>query len=268
MPISSRDLIRSTSAFLLIGFSALMAIVAMNFWLGERAQSYFERGDRGARHAGRGGRTEKRDADGGVESARLHHHRQRNLSGALSIRQDPGAAAPGGRWRRCCRPIRIRSHAAAPSDDPCHQVRGVRSNDRAQADAGRRGHTGHLSHQQRQGPDRRSQCVFRRDHRKGRRSADVGRRRAARQHRDGFGSSRRSVRSSLWPSSVARPLASRATRTSFARRATRSTRSTTSSSSGSPGAPRTWRRRAIGPKCCCPRSITGSPTAWPSSRRW
>ena len=42
MPISSRDLIRSTSAFLLIGFVALMAIVAMNFWLGERAQSYFE----------------------------------------------------------------------------------------------------------------------------------------------------------------------------------------------------------------------------------
>ena len=40
MAISSRDLIRSTSAFLLIGFVALMAIVAMNFWLGERAQSY------------------------------------------------------------------------------------------------------------------------------------------------------------------------------------------------------------------------------------
>jgi CHASE3 domain sensor protein len=32
----------STSAFLLIGFVALMTIVAMNFWLGERAQSYFE----------------------------------------------------------------------------------------------------------------------------------------------------------------------------------------------------------------------------------
>ena len=38
MPISSRDLIRSTSAFLLIGFAALLAIVAMNFWLNERAQ--------------------------------------------------------------------------------------------------------------------------------------------------------------------------------------------------------------------------------------
>lgn len=42
MPISSRDLIRSTSAFLLIGFATLLVIVAMNFWLGERAQSYSE----------------------------------------------------------------------------------------------------------------------------------------------------------------------------------------------------------------------------------
>jgi len=42
MPISSRDLIRSTSSFLLIGLVALMAIVAMNFWLGERAQFYAE----------------------------------------------------------------------------------------------------------------------------------------------------------------------------------------------------------------------------------
>ena len=42
MPISRRYLIGSTSAFLLIGFVALMTIVAMNVWLGERAQSYFE----------------------------------------------------------------------------------------------------------------------------------------------------------------------------------------------------------------------------------
>lgn len=42
MPISKRYLVRSTPAFLLIGFAALMTIVAMNFWLGERAQSYFE----------------------------------------------------------------------------------------------------------------------------------------------------------------------------------------------------------------------------------
>jgi len=42
MPVSSRDLVRSTSAFLLIGFLALMSIVAMNYWLGERAQSYSE----------------------------------------------------------------------------------------------------------------------------------------------------------------------------------------------------------------------------------
>ncbi|OBQ70976.1 sensor histidine kinase [Mesorhizobium erdmanii] len=42
MPLSSRSLVRFTSAALLIGFLALTAIVAMNFWLGERAQSYFD----------------------------------------------------------------------------------------------------------------------------------------------------------------------------------------------------------------------------------
>ena len=42
MSISNRYLVGITSASLLIGFVALMAIVAMNFWLGERAQSYFE----------------------------------------------------------------------------------------------------------------------------------------------------------------------------------------------------------------------------------
>ena len=42
MPATRRYLVRSTSAFLLIGFVALMTIVAMTVWLGERAQSYFE----------------------------------------------------------------------------------------------------------------------------------------------------------------------------------------------------------------------------------
>ena len=40
--VSRRYLVGSTSAFLLTGFVALMTIVAMNVWLGERAQSYFE----------------------------------------------------------------------------------------------------------------------------------------------------------------------------------------------------------------------------------
>ena len=51
MPISSRKLVRFTSASLLIGFVALMAIVAMNFWLGERAQSYFDDAIASPRHA-------------------------------------------------------------------------------------------------------------------------------------------------------------------------------------------------------------------------
>lgn len=42
MPVSSRKIVRLTSASLLIGFVALMAIVATNFWLGQRAQSYFD----------------------------------------------------------------------------------------------------------------------------------------------------------------------------------------------------------------------------------
>ena len=42
MPLSRRFLVGSTFAFLLIGFLALMTIVAMNVWLGERAQSYFD----------------------------------------------------------------------------------------------------------------------------------------------------------------------------------------------------------------------------------
>jgi two-component sensor histidine kinase/CHASE3 domain sensor protein len=42
MSISSKFILRTTSTFLFIGFTALMAIVAMNFWLGERAQSIFE----------------------------------------------------------------------------------------------------------------------------------------------------------------------------------------------------------------------------------
>ena len=42
MTISSRYIVRLTSAFLLVGFVALMAIVGMTFWLGEQANSYFQ----------------------------------------------------------------------------------------------------------------------------------------------------------------------------------------------------------------------------------
>src|ERR1700712_1409728 len=41
MSITSRSFIRSTIALLLVGFLALTGIVAMTFWLGERAQVYF-----------------------------------------------------------------------------------------------------------------------------------------------------------------------------------------------------------------------------------
>ena len=42
MPVLYRQFIGMTTASLLMGFVALMAIVATNFWLGERAQFYFD----------------------------------------------------------------------------------------------------------------------------------------------------------------------------------------------------------------------------------
>lgn len=42
MSISSRSVVRSTFAFLFIGFLALLGIVGMTLWLNERAQVYFE----------------------------------------------------------------------------------------------------------------------------------------------------------------------------------------------------------------------------------
>jgi signal transduction histidine kinase len=41
MPISGRFFVQSTTALLLVGFLALLGIVGMTFWLGERAQVYF-----------------------------------------------------------------------------------------------------------------------------------------------------------------------------------------------------------------------------------
>ena len=43
MPTSIRAVVGSIFIFLIIGFLALLAIVGMTFWLGERAQSYFDR---------------------------------------------------------------------------------------------------------------------------------------------------------------------------------------------------------------------------------
>jgi len=42
MPTSIRAVIGSTLVFLVVGFLALLAIVGMTFWLGERAQRYFD----------------------------------------------------------------------------------------------------------------------------------------------------------------------------------------------------------------------------------
>ena len=42
MSISSRSVVRSTFAFLIVGFLALLVIVGTTYWLGERAQTYFD----------------------------------------------------------------------------------------------------------------------------------------------------------------------------------------------------------------------------------
>src|SRR5688572_24769794 len=42
MSISSRYVVGSTFVFLFIGFLALLGIVGMTLWLGERAQFYFD----------------------------------------------------------------------------------------------------------------------------------------------------------------------------------------------------------------------------------
>ena len=76
MPTSRRFLVGSTSAFLLIGFLALMTIVAMNVWLGERAQTYFD--DAIAARNTRVAAVELRNAmqTAEFEPTRFHHHRQ------------------------------------------------------------------------------------------------------------------------------------------------------------------------------------------------
>ena len=42
MPISSGFVVRATTAFLIVGFLALFAIIGMTIWLGERSQAFFE----------------------------------------------------------------------------------------------------------------------------------------------------------------------------------------------------------------------------------
>ena len=92
MPITSRFVVRSTVALLVVGFLALLGIVGMTFWLGERAQIYFN--DVIEARDARGAAVELRNAvlTRGIEPARLPGHRQRDLSRALRHREDAGAA--------------------------------------------------------------------------------------------------------------------------------------------------------------------------------
>ena len=42
MPLTSPTIVRSTIALIVVGFLALLGIVGMTIWLGERAQFYFD----------------------------------------------------------------------------------------------------------------------------------------------------------------------------------------------------------------------------------
>jgi hypothetical protein len=91
---SSKSLVRSTSVFLLIGFIALMGIVAVNFWLGERAQSDFDdaisaRDTRIAAVELRNAVADRRGKPAGVAS-----DGEQNLPCPVPSRKNSGEAAP------------------------------------------------------------------------------------------------------------------------------------------------------------------------------
>lgn len=67
MPISSRFFVQSTTALLFVGFLALLGIVGMTFWLGERAQIHFQ--DATAARDGRAAAVELRNAVQTAESS-------------------------------------------------------------------------------------------------------------------------------------------------------------------------------------------------------
>ncbi len=159
MPTSRRFLVGSTSAFLLIGFVALLTIVAMNVWLGERAQSYFD--DAIAARNTRVAAVELRNAMQTAESSQRGF-----LITGNEIYLAPFQAAK----------IQAQRHLSAlqtllltyPDSDVLlkrltaivgDQVRRARADDRAQAGPARRRSAGRVSQQQRQGSDGRSQCV-------------------------------------------------------------------------------------------------------------
>ena len=90
MPIAGRFVVQSTTALLLVGLLALLGIVGMTIWLGERAQVYFdeviEARDRAARRSICA--TPCRRAESSQRGFLLH--RQRDLPRALRHRKDAG----------------------------------------------------------------------------------------------------------------------------------------------------------------------------------
>ena len=260
MPMSRRYIVGSTSAFLLIGFVALMTIVAMNVWLSERAQSYFE-GAIAARNT-RVAAVELRNAMQTAESS----ERGFIITGN-EIYLAPYQAAKIQAQRHLSA-LQILLLSYPDSDVPLKRLTTIIDSKFDELDR-----TIALKRDQR---DEEALAVFRTNSGKaltdeanvffsgiigkadGRLTSGVV------EQRSNTGWLRLvSAVGSLVIVVVIGGAAlgiARYTKELFARHATRSTRSMARLSSASPPARRIWRKRAIGPKCCCLRSTTGSPT--------
>ena len=160
MSISRRSVVQLTFAFLAVGFLALLGIVGMTFWLGERAQVYFDQAIE-ARDT-RGAAVELRSALQTAESSQrgfmltgneiylapydtAKTQAQRQLAALKQLLAPyPDTAVPLQRLQRSwSRQVR--------RDGPDHH---------AEAGTARRRGAGDLPDQQGQGPDGRGQRVL------------------------------------------------------------------------------------------------------------
>ena len=178
MPISSRFFVQSTTALLLVGFLALLGIVGMTFWLGERAQVYFNEviAARDARSAA----VDLRNAVQTAESSQrgfLYTGNEVYLASygpakTLAERQLAAVnrllASYEGASASLPRLTAVINEKFAEMDLTIAMKREYRDADALARDP----------HQSRQGADGRSQYILRRHHQRHRRTPDHRRRRA------------------------------------------------------------------------------------------
>ena len=184
MPITSRFVVRSTIGLLAVGFAALLGIIGMTMWLGERAQVYFN--DAIEARDTRGSAVELRNAVQTAESSQRGFLVTGNeiylapygSAKALALRQLDAL-------RRTLRPYADSEVMLSRlSDDRCGKIRRDGPDHRAQERTARRRCARAVPHQSRQGADGRGERVPLRHHQRRRRAPHRRRERAARQRRD------------------------------------------------------------------------------------